>query len=260
MSRSPFVIGAALLLAGGLNLLFAQHGAGHGSSGHASSASHGSSFSSGYARSAPASTTFSTLSNHYPLPGQAVYPTPIGLQRQYSGYTGINRGALPIGGGRAGRRYGNGYGFRGGYFYPYYLSTFDDSDYSPYAYNNYAGSDPSAQTSNVTANLLGEQIAQLSAEVDALRNAGGAQYDQPETRIPYRAPPASAEDESAPEPPLTLILANGRKLQLKNYAVMGQDVWDFSTQPARRIALSTVDIAASKAASEASGAEFPEIH
>ena len=41
---------------------------------------------------------------------------------------------------------------------------------------------------------------------------------------------------------------------------MGQNIWDFSVQPAKRIALSNVDLeAASKNATEAAGGEFPDL-
>jgi hypothetical protein len=224
------------------------------------SSGHVSSFSGGYSHGGPAATTYSTLSNHYPSPGQTVYPTPIGLQPQYSGYTGINRGVLPTGNyGRGNRR--SGYGYRGGYFYPYYVSTFDDYD-TPFAYNNYSGEDPGAQNAEMTANSLGEQIAELSAEVDALRNERESPNSlpySPAARPPYNAPPPAAEDETPSAAPLTLILHDGKTVQMKNYAVMGQNIWDFSTQPAKRIALASVDLCASKTATEANGGEFPEL-
>lgn len=252
MRRLSFVVSSALFLAGGLNLAFAQHSGGHAGSGHVA----GGHASSGiHTHGAPASTTFSTLSNHYPSPGQLVYPTPLGLQRQYSGYTGINPGALSNGNNRRGNR---GYGYGGAYLLPpFYYSTFDDSD-TPYVYNSSA-QDPAAQTAGVTANLLGEQIAQLSAEVDALRNERAASSYEPPMRPPYNAPPTMQDDQMPPSPPVTLILNNGKKLEVKNYAVMGDGIWDFSAQPAKRIPLSSINVGASKAATEANGAEFPSL-
>jgi hypothetical protein len=147
----------------------------------------------------------------------------------------------------------------GGYFLsPYYYSTFDDYE-SPGGYYYQTGQDEGAQTATVSTNLLGEQVAQLSAEVEALRTEREGGDLRPASRPPYNAPPAMAEDETPSSPPLTLLLRDGKQLQLKSYAVMGHDIWDFSAQPAKRIALSTVDINASKNATEASGAEFPEI-
>jgi hypothetical protein len=252
MRRLCFVFGSVLLM-GGLNLAFTQHSGGHGSGGRGSG---GHAAGARMSHSASA-TSYSTLSNHYPTPGQVVYPTPIGLQQQYSGYTGINRGVLTNGraGGRGLRGYGAGYG--AGYLYPYYLSTYDDS---PDSYYNNRSEDPAAQTAGVTANLLGEQIAQLSAEVDAMRNERQPAFEAPVERIPYRAPPAATDEPPAPQnPSIVLVLNNGKKLQVKNYAVMGQDIWDFSTQPTKRIAVSDVNVMASKAATEANGAEFPSL-
>jgi hypothetical protein len=186
------------------------------------------------------------------------------LQRGISGYPGITGGALnPIHGGRGG--YGAGRGYRGGFYYlpPYY---FGDYDYgygydSPYAYNQ-APQDYGGQTSDTTANLLGDQVAQLSAQVEAMQNQRDVPYAAAPVplRGPYNAPPAMAEDETPSSPPLTLVLRDGKQIQLKSYAVMGQTIWDFSTQPPKRIALANVDVSASRAATEANGGEFPEIH
>ena len=242
MRRLSFVIGPALLLAGGLNLL-AQHSGGHPSGGHASAS--GSHFSG-----APGSTTYSTLSNHHPSAGQAVFPTPIGLQHQYSGFTGINPGALSNGNRRGDRRYGYGAGL---WYPPLYLSTFDDSP-TPYVYNATA-QDPSAQYADMNANALGDQVAQLSAQVEALRNERAVSNYAPAYNAPITDPPA----DNSSTAPVTLVTKSGKQLQVKNYAVMGQYIWDFSVQPAKRIAISSLDLNASRVVTEGSGGEFPQI-
>jgi hypothetical protein len=76
----------------------------------------------------------------------------------------------------------------------------------------------------------------------------------------YSNPPATPQTaQTQPSPPVTLVLRNGQKMQVQNYAVMGSIFWDFSKQPARRIPLSSIDLAASAKATEANGAEFPAI-
>jgi hypothetical protein len=205
------------------------------------------------------------------------------LQSRYSGVIGINPGVLsyPYGTYPYGT-YGRGYnrGYRAGYGYPYaygfyppsYVSTFDDYDNyatSPGYYDE--GQNQSEETTEVTANLLGQQINQLSAEVDALRNQRDASpypeapypavpYQAPPARPPYNAPPAVQEDETPSSPPVTLVLNDGKQLQLRSYAVMGQTFWDFSSQPAKRIPLSNVNLAASRTATEAKGGDFPAIN
>jgi len=105
---------------------------------------------------------------------------------------------------------------------------------------------------DVMANLLGEQIQRLSAQVEQLRN---------EQRPAPPAPSASVEapQDAPPVVPITVVLRNGQQLQVSSYAVMNKVFWDFSQQPARRIPVDNIDVAASKKATEAAGAEFPEL-
>ncbi len=210
----------------------------------------------GFSRSQPSSTTISTLSGRYPSAGELVYPTPIGLQQQFSGFTGINPGAIPSGTHRQDSRQ---YGYGGGVlFSPYYYPTLDSS--ASFYSRNDPGQDPAAQSAAATANLLGEQLQRLSSEVEALRQER-EMANVPAQATPYeaRSSAAATEDQAPPQPPLTLVLRSGKRVQVKSYAVMGQDLWDFSGQPAKRIPLATVDHGASKSATEAAGGEFPEL-
>jgi len=241
MIRISFVITSALLLAGGISQLSAQHAGG----GH-SSGSHGSGFSH-------STSGFSSRSS---------FSTPLSQQ---SGVIGIKAGALPTGPYRtgrgntyAGRRYPSVYGY-----YPYFDPFLDygsgfyfNGPDQNYGYGQY---DPAAETAAVTANLLGEQVQRLSAEVDAMRNQGVPENYVPMPRPRYNAPPMMPEDETPTSAPLTLVMRDGKNLKLNSYAVMGQQIWDFSAQPAKKIALASIDLPASQKATEAAGGEFPEI-
>jgi hypothetical protein len=245
MVRLSFVITAVLVAAGHLS---AQHSGGHASGGH-SGASSGFHSSSGFASRPSYSTSLTTPQ--------------IGL-------TGINQGALPTGPYRIGR--GNTYagGLYGGRrypavygYYPYFNPFFD---YGYGFYNNgpdqdygYGQSDPAASTANVTANLLGEQVERLSAEVEAMRNQATPESYAPMPRPRYNAPPMMPDDETPTSAPVTLVMRDGKNLKLNSYAVMGQHIWDFSAQPAKKIALASIDLPASQKATEAAGGEFPEI-
>ncbi|HEY1951105.1 MAG TPA: hypothetical protein VGG97_29100 [Bryobacteraceae bacterium] len=140
----------------------------------------------------------------------------------------------------------------GAYFDPFY-SSFDSAfDYGPgsYAYPPDSGE----QTAEVTANLLGEQMQRLSDQVQQL---GSQQSNVPPPYAPGYSPAAPPSD---PAPtPITVVLRNGQQIQVQNYAVMGDSFWDFSRQPARRIPLTSVDIAASTKVTEANGGQFPAI-
>ena len=248
---STFRCAAALL--GAASVILAQHAGG----GHASSFGHGSFSSGSYSRT-------SSPSAH------SIYPTvsvPVG------GATGINPGALPTGPYRSGvyrsgpyRPVGSGV-YRGGRYglayYPYYPLFDDYDDYGYGSYNNgyqgYPASDPATQTANVTANMLGEQVERLSAEVEALRDQREQDYAAPMPRPRYNAPPMMQEDQTPTSAPLDLILRDGKRLKINSYAVMGQEIWDFSSQPVKKIPLANVDVAASRKATEAGGGEFPEL-
>ena len=226
-----FIASATLLTYFSTSLLFAQHGGGHSSGGHGASG-HISSGYSGYSGISRSTTAPGVLSG-------ARAPS-------FSGYTGINPGALASGGRRAGR------GFSPFFGYPYYLSTFDD--YSQPFYYDQPGQDPNAQTDQVTANLMGEQIQRLSGELEEMRAQQSYAAGGP---VPYRLP--SAGDPPQNDPPIILVLTNGNKLTMQSYAVMNGNFWDFSKQPARKIPLNTVALVASRQATEASGAEFPDV-
>jgi hypothetical protein len=141
----------------------------------------------------------------------------------------------------------------GAYFDPFY-SSFDSSfDYGPGSYA-YPPPDSGEQTAEVTANLLGEQMQRLSDQVQQL---GSQQSNVPPPYAPAYSPAAPPSD---PAPaPVTVVLRSGQRIQVQNYAVMGDSFWDFSRQPARRIPLTSVDIAASTKVTEANGGEFPAI-
>jgi hypothetical protein len=103
------------------------------------------------------------------------------------------------------------------------------------------GSDP--QTAYLTA-----QVQQLSDQLNAVEQQSA---QPPVAQQTAPAPP--------PAPPITLVLKDGRHLQVQNYAVMDQTFWDFTSQPVKKIPLANIDIAASQRLSVANGAEFPNL-
>jgi len=134
------------------------------------------------------------------------------------------------------------------YYYPF--GDYGTSSFNPYPYDPADEPNPSANA-DVTANLLGEQIQRLSAQVEQLRSEQQPAPPVNVSQAPQEAPPAAA--------PITVVLRDGQRLQVANYAVMDRVFWDFSKQPARRIAVADIDVAASAKATEAAGGEFPEL-
>lgn len=78
---------------------------------------------------------------------------------------------------------------------------------------------------------------------------------------PYAAPaPAAPQVETPiePLPPLVLILHDGQKLELANYAIVDGVLWDFSKRVAHKIPVSSIDMTASAKATVDNGGEFPQ--
>lgn len=185
------------------------------------------------------------------FPTNPYVPTPLGLQAPAAGYFGISPGAFN----RRGFGFGFGRGFRRlprAYVYaPFYWPFWGWADDN--GFNNYPPPPPedtAAESALVAQSGLGQQIARLSDEIDQLRAS---------QQRPQNGYPAGEQESLPPQIPVTLVLRNGQRLQVLNYAVMGQTFWDFSRQPARKIPLSSIDVTASAKATEASGGEFPQI-
>jgi hypothetical protein len=131
---------------------------------------------------------------------------------------------------------------------------YGDSGYDAYPPADTA-MDPASQSAAVNENMLGEQIQQLSDEVDQLRNQQQQANAQPPASSPDAAP--ASEPAEPQTPPLTLVLRDGQHLQVQSYAVVDQTFWDFTNPTTRKIPLSNIDMAASAKATEANGGEFP---
>ncbi len=174
------------------------------------------------------------------------YPAPLGLQAPAAGYTGIRPGAL-----RSRGTYGHNYSrFSSSYFAaPYYYPFLDYGSVQNDAFGYDPPVDPNAEAAIMAQYALGEQIQRLSAAVDQLQSAQQAQAPA------YSRP----QDPAPPQAPVTLILRTGQQIEVQNYAVMNQTFWDFTNQPARKIPIANIDIAASTKATEARGGEFPSI-
>lgn len=147
--------------------------------------------------------------------------------------------------GRPGRY--RGYGLYGVPLYPYlgygyydgFGDTWDNSyNYPPEQYYNpyAAGPDP-----NVQQGLPNDYYPPIPYAMDP--------QGEP---MPAPAPPPP------PSTPITLVLRNGQKLEVQNYAIMNGIFWDFSKQNAKKIPLLNIDEAASAKATEDAGGAFPE--
>lgn len=139
------------------------------------------------------------------------------------------------------------YGYFSAPYYPFL--GYGDSGFATNQNDTPPPEDPSVQSMMAVQGALGQQVKILSDQIQQLTNAQqrGAVSENEGT------------EEIAPRVPITVVLRNGQRIQVQNYAVMDHTFWDFTRQPARRIPVSSIDIAASTRATEANGAEFPQL-
>jgi hypothetical protein len=182
-------------------------------------------------------------------------PRPVGLNPPAASYTGILPGAYnaPPGNSGHGNRHGGGAVIAAPLFYPYL--GYDPSISSIPSYNETI--DLNAQAYAATQDALAEQIRQLSAELDSVKRQSFA--PPPEAVAPQATPAATTSDPAYVQPPVSVVLKTGQQLSVQSYALMNGFFWDFSKQPVRKIPLSSIDLPASVKATEANGAEFPQV-
>ncbi len=112
----------------------------------------------------------------------------------------------------------------------------------------------------------------LRDEVERLREEREFRYDRLESpenprgreneegfppRSRWRAQPGPKRTTPEEVRPIILVYRNGRRLEVLNYAVIGQTLWDFSEQHARKVLLSELDLDATARLNEERGVEFP---
>ncbi len=210
---------------------------------------------------------FAEPSSHFasprgPIPGPGIAPQPFAPAGTgywtASGYHGPAR----IGGysgGHYGAYNGRRFDYRRfpvGYFLAPYYYPFLDYDSSPYLDNGPPPPDQGGPDMYAMQNELGQQVQALGEEVQQLKYAQRGPYPP----NPYEGPPPPPAPQTAPlppSPPLTLVLRDGQRVNVRNYAVTDATFWDFTNDSTRKIPLSNIDLDASAKATQANGGEFP---
>lgn len=256
-SKSASLLLATAVLLGPVDLM-AQRG--HGGVGR--TGVHGGSYSGSVpaAHSVPAARPATPNLGGRPFPIRTDIPTPIGLNAPAASYTGILPGAY-----KSQVHTGGHYGRGGGaliappLYYPYL--GFDPSLNTFPSYSETI--DPNAQAFAAAQESLGQQIQQLTAELDSVKRqmSAPAPFAPPPVppNPPATAPDSDATDSTSQQPPVAVVLKNGQRLSVQSYAVMNGMLWDFSRQPVRKIPVSSIDVPESVKASEANGTEFPDL-
>lgn len=109
---------------------------------------------------------------------------------------------------------------------------------------------PVAETAPVPAyddSALRVQIERLSDEIERLRE---------EQQVRNAAPPPAAARPARADLPTILIYRDGQRSEVQNYGIVGQTLWIFNERQARKVALSEIDVSATRFANEQRGLSF----
>lgn len=137
------------------------------------------------------------------------------------------------------------YGYAGRYGYPWWYSdySYPEESYSSYDYAEpyYPQEDARLQQQQAEIDRLNDEVERLRQEREE-RNARPAAPSQPQ---------AKAESQ-----PTALVFRDRHTEDVQNYAIVGQTLWVFNEQRARKILLADLDLPATQKANEDRGVDF----
>jgi len=142
--------------------------------------------------------------------------------------------------------------------YPYYgVGLQSDFVYSNAAVGTYAA--PAYMADHDTG--VQSDLYRLQAELNDLRQQQAAQAERQQYALstPADTPrpvPATRPRPEPPAPATVLIYRDGHQAEVHNYAVVGQVLWIFSEERARKVPLADLDLDATRQANEERGVDF----
>jgi len=268
MRRTAIIAAFALFLT---VPLWAQHGGGgHGGGGHGGGFAGHSGFSGGHSGggfvSHAGSGSVHTFSGAHSFSGGRAGPQ---ISRRFSSSArpGFSRGPFlhnGFGNGRFRNRgfrntcrgfpcrgfYGYGFGYPwgySGYYDPYWWdSGYDDSSYDQDYQNDLATAD------QMNAENLEEQRMLQQEEADGDQDA----YARPAARSLQQLQQQEDKPGAPIMPATVLVFRDQHKQEVQNYAIVGQNLWNFSPQHTQRIPLADLDLAATAKANDDNGVTF----
>ncbi len=87
------------------------------------------------------------------------------------------------------------------------------------------------------------------------RGSGPDSYIPPSSDGPAHEPTESAAPES-PQPPTTLVFKDGHQIEVNNYAIVSQILYDLTPGHPRKIALADLDLSATQKQNDDRGVVF----
>jgi hypothetical protein len=146
------------------------------------------------------------------------------------------------------------------YFYPSLWPPLDEQYEQA---SRIAHGDVEAEVAAQQKEYLSSQIKALAEEVRSLRQQQAfPQYEQESVGPPRNEGPRQPLPQARPSarhnfPATVFVFHDGREMEVSDYAVMGETLWVFSGQTARKFPLADFNIDASRQVNEEHGIEFP---
>jgi hypothetical protein len=126
-------------------------------------------------------------------------------------------------------------------FLPYPIYT------APY----YQGAEQAPSTVADRGSDLAREIERLTDEVERMREEQAAREQAQQAPL---QPRPSTEEKT---PSTILVFRDGRRSEVRNYAIVGQTLWVFTELRARKIPLSDLDVEATRKVNAGRGVEVP---
>ncbi len=149
------------------------------------------------------------------------------------------------------------------YFYPSLWPPLDEQYQQA---SRIAHGDVEAEVAAQQKEYLSNQIKTLADEVQLLRQQQTLrQYAQEPVEPPRTEGPRQPSPEGQPSPrhefPATaFVFHDGHEMEVRDYAILGETLWVFNGETARRFPLADFNIAASRQVNEEHGIGFPVSH
>lgn len=146
------------------------------------------------------------------------------------------------------------------YFYP---SLWPPLDQQYEQASRIAHGDVEAEVATQEKEYLSSQIKALTDEVRSLRQQQAFPQYAPETlTAPRNEGPRQPLPQTQPAarhdfPATVFVFHDGKEMEVRDYAILGETLWVFSEQTTRKFLLSDFNIAASRQVNEEHGIEFP---
>jgi hypothetical protein len=123
--------------------------------------------------------------------------------------------------------------------------------YPVYADTSYAAPEDSGSAEQYEQADLSARIDRLTDDVERLRE------QQESARNPQERPSQGNQAAEADPPTRILVFRDGHRSEIRNYAMVGNTLWVLTQERATKIAVSDLDMTATKKANADQGIEFP---